>query len=191
MSISAPLGILFHPHYRTFRLALSAGFLSAAFASFPTGSALSQSPSIKTNADTPVVILRSGVSSNTRTSARLVIRDSATWAKVWAEANNARPSIRPLPPLPAVAFDHEMVLAAFMGAQGLTGSGIAIASVTDSSGILHIRVRLGALGENCVGGSAMQSPLVIVRVRVSYSMPVFEDRAFVTSCKDPFRPATP
>jgi hypothetical protein len=84
-----------------------------------------------------------------------------------------------------------MVVAAFMGAQGLTGSGIAIPSVSDSSGILHIRVRLGARGQNCVGGTVTQFPVALVRVALSYSMPVFEDRMYITSCKDPFHSPAP
>jgi hypothetical protein len=175
---------------RIFRSALYVVSLAMAAMALKTVPARAQKPEARIKVDTPVVILRSNVSSRTLTTSRIVIRDSVTWARVWDEANSARSSNVPLPRLPQVAFEREMILAAFMGYLGL-GSGVSIPWVRDSAGILRIRVGIGAPGPECIGGTELQQPLVLVRVPISYSIPEFEDRVYITKCDNPFRSTTP
>jgi hypothetical protein len=102
--------------------------------------------------------------SGLRDPQRLVVRDSAHWAAVWAQlAAPPTPGGRAAP-APRVDFARSMVVVAAMGARPSTGFEIAIDSVYRSGGQLRAAVREREVGPSCGRVSAPRAPTAGVLV---------------------------
>lgn len=80
-----------------------------------------------------------GVHSGIRDERRVVIRDGAAWASLWAEHVAGR---TPPPQLPAVDFSREMVLGYFWGEKPTSGYGVEITEVVQTAQGLLVRVEV-------------------------------------------------
>jgi hypothetical protein len=89
------------------------------------------------------------------------IRDEESWQVLWRRmvANHS-----PTPPRPAVNFDREMLLGAFMGQRSSGGYTIEIVSVRDVGETLHATVVRTSPGRECMGLAVMTAPADVVRV---------------------------
>lgn len=112
---------------------------------------------------------------------RLVVRDAAAWAEVWAEAHAGR---TPAPPRPAVDFPREAVIVAAMGERPHGGHAIAVAEVRAEDGGATVRVESVSPGAGCMTTQALQRPLDLVRVALPAGEVRFVEVARVEECAD-------
>ena len=115
---------------------------------------------------------------NMRDSARLVLRDSTTWAELWERI--VGPNSDPVPP---VDFSKYMLIVAAMGAQATTGYVIRIDSLAVHEDELVASIctrrpnpRTGVFG-------TMTSPLDIVRVPRHTGSVRFVDQGDAVTCE--------
>lgn len=102
-------------------------------------------------------------------SVRLVVRDSTTWTRVWAQATSTQPSP---PPLPAIDFGREMTVLVAAGRM-TPGDQIRVDSAGVRQGFFVVVVRTIV---ECRPFPAEAYPLEIVRVRQSDKQPSFVER---------------
>jgi len=131
-----------------------------------------------TGVDSGAVLLHASYSGFSE-SDRLVVRDSAHWAGVWATAF-ARQT--PVPPLPAVDFARDMVVVAALGARPGGGHDIAIEGVAPEVGGAAVFVATTAPGDDCVTTAAITEPVVMLRVGAVAGPIRFHERAVTRSC---------
>jgi hypothetical protein len=118
-----------------------------------------------------------------------VVRDSASWARVWTTLTSAG---RPLA-APDVDFAREMVLVAGMGLQPHQGDWITIDSVRQAGDTVRAHVTTFSFGENCLMAASVSAPVHVVRVARS-DLPVrFEAGTVVVDrrCLTPIYPTPP
>ena len=134
----------------------------------------------------PVTLTRLGVEgasyayySGVRDAQRLVIRDQATWQQTWS-AIWSRNS--PVPALPAIEFDREMVIVAALGERNSGGFSILIDRVTESTTGLTVNVRSVSPGNGCITTQALTQPVDIARVTRRDGMVTFTESATVQNC---------
>lgn len=89
------------------------------------------------------------------------IRDEESWQALW---QRMMASHSPTPPRPAVNFDREMLLGAFMGQRSSSGYTIEIVSVRDLGESLQAIVVRTSPGAECMGLGVMTAPADVVRV---------------------------
>jgi hypothetical protein len=94
-------------------------------------------------------------------SARLVVRDSAEWAVLWATAFARQSTV---PPLPAVNFARDMVLVAALGTRPSGGYDITIEGVAPEVEGAVVRVTTTVPGEECYTTAVITEPVVMLRV---------------------------
>ena len=104
-----------------------------------------------------------------RDSVRIVVRDIATWQKIWAQATSTHASA---PPIPAVDFGHEMVVVVGAGRMS-PGDQIRVDSAGVRRGFFVAVVRTIV---ECRPFPAEAFPLEIVKVPRSDRQPTFEER---------------
>lgn len=102
-------------------------------------------------------------------SVRMVVRDSTTWKRVWAQATSTQPSP---PPLPEIAFGHEMAVLVAAGRM-TPGDQIRVDSAGVRQGFFVVVVRTIV---ECRPFPAEAYPLEIVRVADSDNPPSFVER---------------
>lgn len=110
---------------------------------------------------------------------REVVRDEASWARLWSEIHAG---FTPAPPLPAVDFSRHMLIAVALGTRPSGGFGIEVRSVATRGESLEI-----AVAESCPAAGAMVTlsltqPVEVVRAPRLAQTPSFrETRA--ASCR--------
>jgi len=99
-------------------------------------------------------------------SLRFVVRDSAAWARVWAELVSTTRSAdgSPPPSAPAVDFRRELLLVAALGHRPTTGYRVEVANAAASADTLYVTVVRRAPDEHCVGMDAATYPVDIARL---------------------------
>jgi hypothetical protein len=102
-----------------------------------------------------------------------VVRDSASWARIWVEIVGSH---RPVAPLPAVDFSREMLVVASMGTQRTGGYAIWIEDLSVVNDTIRVAVREQRPGSRCGTTAALTQPVTLARVERS-DLPV----AFVSS----------
>jgi len=78
-----------------------------------------------------------GTYSGIKTASERVIRDTGTWAKLWIQLHSIQ---SPVPPVPKVDFDNQIVLAVFLGEQRTGGYSIRITKLKSTD--THIEVHV-------------------------------------------------
>ena len=114
-----------------------------------------------------------------RDSARLVIRDSITWARAWEKIHEGGSA----QPLPRVRFADSMVVVVALGQRGTGGYGILVDSAALVRDSLAITVRRIAPGPRCGTTAALSEPVdIAVLPRVTAGVKWVE-RSEVTRCE--------
>jgi protease stability complex PrcB-like protein len=89
--------------------------------------------------------------------ARLVLKDSVSWSKVWASLQ-----VNTIPP--EIDFSHQMVILAALGSRTSGGYEITIDSVRPRRSEFLIFVRTTEPGEECGAPATMTQPVDVVAV---------------------------
>ena len=117
--------------------------------------------------------------SGLHTAARMVIRDAAAWQQAWAELWRDH---TPVPALPAIDFERDMVIVAALGDKATGGYSIFVDSVTDTANGLAVQVRTVSPGTNCAVTLAVTQPVDIARVSLRGGSVSYVERAETQDC---------
>jgi hypothetical protein len=91
----------------------------------------------ETNDTDKFTTISDGQHSLADTASNYLIGDKDTWAEIWQLANG---NIEPMPALPEIDFEKQMVLAVFMGTKNSGGYRTEIASITKMKDTLDVKV---------------------------------------------------
>jgi hypothetical protein len=145
-------------------LALSASAFAAACAG--------AGPSSGSDAEQRVQPVISETQSGIATARREVIRDAASWARLWAEIHAGR---TPMPELPAVDFGREMLIAVATGTRPSGGFSIQVTGVATRGDRLEVAVLERCPDSDAIVTMALTQPVEVVRVARLAQTPVFHD----------------
>ena len=113
-------------------------------------------PLVRFSTDSTAFAEYSGVTA----AQNLVVRDASAWNALWQRINAM--SI-PVPPLPAVDFTREMIVAAAMGTRNTGGYDILLTGATEDQAGVEIRVLEVSPGAACITTQALTQPVVLAR----------------------------
>jgi hypothetical protein len=116
--------------------------------------------------------------SNIRDFRRIVIRDAATWAALWAEMINVGDAKTP----PYVDFTREDVVVAAMGEKRVAGYAINIISIDYGAEAARIAVNSNVPGSSCDRAEVISAPLDAVRIKKLDTPAIFVETTSVRSC---------
>jgi len=122
--------------------------------------------------DSAAHVYRSGTS-GFADAARLVVRDSVAWGRVWATLHVGAAQA---PPPPPIDFRREIVIVAALGGRTAAGYAITIDTVRRAGEEIEAVVRTFVPGERCGGGVAFVEPADAVRVPRSERAVTFTER---------------
>ena len=108
-----------------------------------------------------------------------VIRDAAAWNDLWQRIYAGQ---TPTPPLPAVDFTQEMVVAAAMGGRPTGGYDIVLTEATQNSNGIVIAVRASSPGAHCFVTQAFTQPVDVARLAKSDASVQFEVTQQTVDC---------
>ena len=91
---------------------------------------------------------------------RAVVRDRTAWSLLWEQVTVGR---SPIPRLPAVDFEKEMVLGVFLGLRRSAGYGVEIVALEESATELLVRVRETAPVAGADTAQMLTAPYHLVR----------------------------
>lgn len=111
---------------------------------------------------------------------RAVIRDVAEWGRYWGKIVDG---VFPIPPMPTVDFERQVVLAAAMGQRPSGGFTIAIDAVFLKSGTVYVVVKSVAPGPNCGVAAVMTAPVVAAAIDRVDSPVRFVEKLETTDCR--------
>lgn len=113
-------------------------------------------------------------------SARVVVRDGASWRAMWTAIHR---NMSPAPALPAVDFAAEMVVVAALGRRPTGGWEIVVDSALASAEHVEVYVRRLAPGRGCLTTAAISTPVDVVRIP-RRTLPVrFSERLVREDCE--------
>lgn len=111
----------------------------------------------------------------------LVIRDQATWTKVWNQglcesltSCNSNP--------PEIDFSSKTVIAVFQGWRGSSGYSVQITGADHKGHDMIVHVAVSEPGPNCLELAVMTYPLDIVSISNTQFTIVFDTTTVATSC---------
>jgi hypothetical protein len=110
---------------------------------------------------------------------RIVIQDSAAWARVWPELVGSH---SPKPVLPRVDFSRELIVIASMGQRSSGGYSISIDSALVKGDTITLAVTEQSPGPRCGTTAALSSPVALARVRRPPVPIRFLERTTVIAC---------
>lgn len=116
-----------------------------------------------------------GVVQRTRT----VIRDADEWSRFWTQAHNR---VMPQPPVPAIDFARNVVVAAGMGTRNSGGFSIEIEQVYGADDDVFVVVKEHSPGSGCITTAALTAPVAAVRVPRAGADVSFVERSETISC---------
>ena len=108
-----------------------------------------------------------------------VIRDDAAWQAFWRTLYSGQ---SPAPPLPAVDFSSEMVVAAAMGTQPTSGYDIIVQSANESGDVVTIETRELRPGPKCATLTVLTSPVDLARVPRRTGSVTFHSTEGINNC---------
>jgi len=109
---------------------------------------------------------------------RLVVRDPAAWAEIWAAIWKRQ---SPLPELPQVDFAREMLVVVALGERPTGGYDILVDSAVATPDRLEIWIR--AIASRCGVTQALTQPVDIARLPRSEAVVRFHDRTEERACQ--------
>jgi hypothetical protein len=110
---------------------------------------------------------------------QVVVRDSANWAKLWADIIRTH---SPKAPLPFVNFSRQMLIVASMGTRSSGGYAVWIDSISAAGDTLRIAVREQSPGPRCGTTAALTAPVAIARVERSELPALFTSIPVTSDC---------
>ena len=131
------------------------------------------SPDAEQPFETVLAATRSGLDQPRRE----VIRDAASWARLWAEIH-ARES--PAPPLPPVDFERQMLIAVALGTRASGGFGIRVTSVVVRGDRLEVAVEESCPAKGAMLTLSLTQPVEVVRVAKAARAPAFRESRAAT-----------
>jgi hypothetical protein len=149
-------------------MAAGIGLTAALLVACAAGTSRGAQATIEHPFETILVEAHSGVSERRRE----VIRDEASWARLWAEIHAG---LTPAPPVPAVDFARQMLIAVALGTRPSGGFGVKVRSVASRGERLEV-----AVAESCPAAGAMVTlsltqPVEVVRVPRLTQTPTFQE----------------
>jgi hypothetical protein len=117
-----------------------------------------------------------------RQLAELVIRDQATWTRVWSQGFCAGQTTCSSNP-PNIDFSSETVIAVFQGWKGSSGYSVRILGADHKGHELIVHVEVTELGPDCFGLAILTYPFDIVSIPNTRFAIVFDTTTIATSCK--------
>ena len=103
---------------------------------------------------------------------REVIRDQASWARLWAEIHAG---FTPAPPLPPVDFAQHMLIAVALGTRPSGGFGVKVESVTNRGGRLEVAVVEACPAARAMVTQSLTQPVEVVRTPRLAQTPTFRE----------------
>ena len=94
-------------------------------------------------------------------AARIVVADRGEWERVWARMWHNH---HPVPPVPAVDFDRELVIVAAMGARHTGGYSIRVDEARSYGDHVTIHAVETSPGRGCVTTQAFTAPVDVVKI---------------------------
>lgn len=91
----------------------------------------------------------------------LLIKDEASWAKLWTEHVS---NMMPAPPMPSVDFSKNMVLALFMGQKPNGCYGINVVNVWRAGGKLSVAIHYSVPAEASICTMSLTSPAELIQL---------------------------
>ena len=143
------------------RLALAASLAAAC-----AGAAPADENDAEQRLRTVLAESRSGLAS----ARREVVRDAASWARLWAEIHDER---SPAPPLPAVDFAREMLVVAALGTRPSGGYSVAVQKVVVHGDTLDVSVLESCPARDAMVTMALTQPVHVVRLPRIVGTPAF------------------
>ena len=126
------------------------------------------------------IIIHSGEYSGISTYQNLCIKSEEDWKKCW---KNIHSQSIPVPKLPQVNFEEDMLVACFMGSRNSGGYTISIDQIVFEESGVFVRVTHSTPGENCIKTMALSQPYVIIKIQKSgHSDCRFEQVEKVLNC---------
>ncbi len=114
------------------------------------------------------------------TRQRLVIRDGATWAKVWKQFADTH---QPIAAIPVIDFAKSVVIVAAMGIQSSGGYTITVDDVRIIAGGARISITEKSPGKGCIVTMAMTEPASVVLVPRFAGEAVFVEHTSQYDCE--------
>lgn len=99
--------------------------------------------------------------SSISTAQNLLIKDEASWAKLWTEHVS---NMMPAPPMPSVDFSKNMVLALFMGQKPNGCYGMNVVNVWRADGKLSVAIHRSVPVEASICTMALTSPAELIQL---------------------------
>jgi hypothetical protein len=112
-------------------------------------------------------------------SARVVVRDARGWEAVWREVWRNE---TPVPPLPAIDFEREMVVVAALGSRRSGGYGIVVEGARRTAGGVEVSILKQSPGPRCGVAAAITTPADIARLPRVGGAVRFRERSEVRDC---------
>ena len=103
---------------------------------------------------------------------REVIRDPASWARLWSEIHAG---LTPAPPLPPVDFAQHMLIAVALGTRPSGGFGVKVENVTTRGGRLEIAVVEACPAAGAMVTQSLTQPVEVVRAPRLAQTPTFRE----------------
>ena len=113
-----------------------------------------------------------GVNSNFGERVLYTINTEEEWGRLWnsmhavmkPEASRTAGSINPVPELPKIDFEKEMLVIAFQGMQSTGGHAIEVTNIEKKDNVVGVTVKETSLGKECFTTQAITSPFHIVKI---------------------------
>jgi hypothetical protein len=113
-------------------------------------------------------------------TARIVVRDAATWQATW---NQIYLRSSPLPPLPPIDFSQEMIVVVALGSHPTGGYGILLDGAAEAPGNgTVVAVSSVSPGARCATTQAFTQPVDIARLPLRSGPVGFIEHTHVTNC---------
>lgn len=110
---------------------------------------------------------------------RLVLRDPASWTEAWRRIHRRA---RPVPPVPDLDFEREMVVVAALGRQRSAGYSIRIERAWQAAEATVVLVREESPGPGCIVSSVLTSPIDIAVLPFREGAVEFNVESVVRDC---------
>ncbi|HEX8213152.1 MAG TPA: protease complex subunit PrcB family protein [Longimicrobium sp.] len=113
-------------------------------------------------------------------SARVVVRDARAWEAIWRDVWRNH---TPVPALPAIDFEREMVVVAALGSRRSGGYGILVEGATRTAEGVEVSILKQSPGSRCGNTAAITTPVDIARLRRVDGAVRFRERNEVRECR--------
>ena len=132
-------------------------------------------PLIRFRTDSTAFAQYSGISQ----AQNFVIRDAAAWNDLWQRIYATQ---TPVPPLPDVDFNTQMVVASSIGGKPTGGYEVLLTGAARDSGGLVVAVRATSPGAHCIVTQAFTQPIDIARLAKTGGDVRFEQTQQTVDC---------